>query len=91
MIFDGNFIPKSTGFVLEMKVVYCLESSQIGGNTPLFCFSALEHQRDDAVEEVLLFLPRILAKACSSNLLRDLADGNPDHPERAGSDLRFSR
>ena len=52
MIFDGNFIPKSTGFVLEMKVVYCLESSQIGGNTPLFCFSALEHQRDDAVEEL---------------------------------------
>jgi hypothetical protein len=44
---------------------------QIGGNTPLFCFSALEHQRDDAVEEVLLFLPRILAKACSSNLLRE--------------------
>jgi hypothetical protein len=26
VIFDGNFIPKSTGFVLEMKVVYCLES-----------------------------------------------------------------
>jgi hypothetical protein len=26
VIFDENFIPKSTGFVLEMKVVYCLES-----------------------------------------------------------------